>query len=119
MHLPPFQAAIDAGAGAVMSAFHDLNGVPCTMDPWLLTDILRKRMGFGGFVVSDAEAVKLTKKAEFGLFDREYRFRPEEIDRVMLSKEHRKNALEVGKRCAVLLKNDGLLPLLGKRKKFS
>ena len=61
----------------------------------------------------------LTKKAEFGLFDREYRFRPEEIDRVMLSKEHRKNALEVGKRCAVLLKNDGLLPLLGKRKKFS
>ena len=58
MHLPPFQAAIDAGAGAVMSAFHDLNGVPCTMDPWLLTDILRKRMGFGGFVVSDAEAVK-------------------------------------------------------------
>ncbi|MCI9150033.1 MAG: ABC transporter permease subunit [Lachnospiraceae bacterium] len=58
VHLPPFQAAIDAGAGAVMSAFHDLNGVPCTMDPWLLTDILRKRMGFGGFVVSDAEAVK-------------------------------------------------------------
>lgn len=175
VHLPPFQAAIDAGAGAVMSAFHDLNGVPCTMDPWLLTDILRKRMGFGGFVVSDAEAVKqcvshgcardekeaaklsllaggdmdmsslayhryleelvqegeieeevidravrrvLTKKAEFGLFDREYRFRPEEIDRVMLSKEHRKNALEVGKRCAVLLKNDGILPLLGKTKKI-
>ena len=57
-YLPPFQAAIDAGAGAVMSAFHDLNGVPCTMDRWLLTDLLRGKMGFDGFVVSDAEGVR-------------------------------------------------------------
>ncbi len=58
IYLPPFQAAIDAGAGAVMSAFHDLNGVPCAMDRWLLTDLLRGKMGFDGFVVSDAEGVK-------------------------------------------------------------
>lgn len=57
-YLPPFQEAVDAGAGAVMSAFHDLNGVPCTMNRWLLTDVLRGQMGFTGFVVSDAEAVK-------------------------------------------------------------
>ncbi len=42
----------------------------------------------------------------------------EVIDRVMLSKEHRNNALEVGKRCAVLLKNDGILPILGNTKKI-
>lgn len=175
VYLPPFQAAIDAGVGAVMSAFHDLNGVPCTMDRWLLTDVLRDQMGFRGFVVSDAEAVKqcvphgcardekeaaklsllaggdmdmsslgyvryleelvqegeleenvidqavrrvLAKKIEFGLFDKSYEFDQEAIDRVMLSKEHRKNALEVGKRSAVLLKNDGVLPISDKAKKI-
>lgn len=167
-YLPPFQAAIDAGAGAVMSAFHDWNGVPCTMDRWLLTDLLRDRMGFEGFVVSDAEAVKqcvahgcatdereaaklsllaggdmdmssldyaqyleelvrcgeleeavideavrrvLTKKVEFGLFDRSYEWNPEQIEAVTLTEEHLYRSLEVGKRSAVLLKNEGVLPV--------
>lgn len=56
--LPPFQAAIDAGAATVMSAFHDMNGVPCTGNKWLLTDVLRKDMGFDGMLVSDAGAVE-------------------------------------------------------------
>ncbi len=57
-YLPPFKAAVDVGVGAVMSAFHDFDGIPCTCDPWLLTEVLRDQLGFDGFVVSDAEAVK-------------------------------------------------------------
>lgn len=57
-YLPPFRAAVDAGVDCVMSAFHDLNGIPCVCDKELLTDLLRDEMGFQGFVVSDAEAVK-------------------------------------------------------------
>lgn len=57
MFLPPFQAAIDAGVATVMTAFHDLNGVPCTGSRWLLTDVLRGDMKFDGLVISDAGAV--------------------------------------------------------------
>jgi len=58
VYLPPFKAAIvDAGAGTVMSAFNDLNGVPASANGHSLTDILRKEWGFGGFVVSDWNSV--------------------------------------------------------------
>lgn len=57
-YLPPFRAAVDAGVDCIMSAFHDLNGVPCVCDKELLTGLLRGELGFDGFVVSDAEAVK-------------------------------------------------------------
>ena len=57
MFLPPFRAALDAGVETVMSAFHDLNGVPCTGSRWLLTDILRDELGFRGVLISDAGAV--------------------------------------------------------------
>ena len=56
--LPPFQAAIEAGAGNVMTAYMDLNGVPATGSRWLFTDLLRGTLGFEGFVVSDANAVR-------------------------------------------------------------
>jgi len=52
-YLPPFLAAIKAGAGSLMAAFNDVNGVPATMHKGLLTDILRKEWGFDGFVVTD------------------------------------------------------------------
>ncbi|MET0372373.1 MAG: glycoside hydrolase family 3 N-terminal domain-containing protein, partial [Sphingobium sp.] len=57
-YLPPFKAAIDAGAGNIMSAYMGLNGVPAAGNPWLLGDVLRGQWGFKGFVVSDADAVK-------------------------------------------------------------
>lgn len=57
VYLPPYKAAIDAGAASVMSSFNSLNGVPATADPYTLTTILRKEWGFGGLVVSDWEAV--------------------------------------------------------------
>ncbi|MCB0372085.1 MAG: beta-glucosidase BglX [Muricauda sp.] len=52
-YLPPYKAAVDAGVASVMSSFNDVDGVPATGNKWLLTDLLRDRWGFGGFVVSD------------------------------------------------------------------
>jgi beta-glucosidase len=57
-YLPPYKAAIDAGAATVMSAFTSLNGVPDTANPDLLTTILRNEWQFGGTVVSDYQAVQ-------------------------------------------------------------
>jgi beta-glucosidase len=56
VHLPPFKAAFDAGALAVMSAFNDINGVPASANHALLTGILRQEWGFPGVVVSDYTA---------------------------------------------------------------
>jgi beta-glucosidase len=57
VQLPPFRAAVEAGAGNIMSAYMALNGIPATGNRWLLTDVLRELWGFDGFVVSDAQAV--------------------------------------------------------------
>ena len=57
VYLPPFDAAAKAGVGTFMSAFNDLNGVPCTVNKYLLTDVLREQIGFKGFVVSDANSI--------------------------------------------------------------
>ncbi len=57
-YLPPFKAALDAGAGSVMSAYMDLNDVPASGNRWLLHDVLRDAWNFHGFVVSDAFAVR-------------------------------------------------------------
>ena len=56
-YLPPYKAAIEAGAGSVMSSFNEIDGVPATGNKWLLTDLLRKQWGFKGFVVSDYTSV--------------------------------------------------------------
>jgi beta-glucosidase len=56
--LPPFMAAVEAGAGNVMTAYMDLNGIPASGNRWLFTDVLRGDLGFDGFVVSDANAVR-------------------------------------------------------------
>ena len=58
IYLPPFKAAVDAGAGSLMSAYMDLNDVPASGNRWLLHDVLRDSWNFQGFVVSDAFAVR-------------------------------------------------------------
>jgi beta-glucosidase len=58
VYFPPFAAAVEAGAGNVMTAYMGLNGVPATGNRWLLTEVLRGTWGFEGFVVSDANAVR-------------------------------------------------------------
>ncbi|HTN19380.1 MAG TPA: glycoside hydrolase family 3 N-terminal domain-containing protein [Pelobium sp.] len=53
VYLPPFKAALDAGAATFMNAFNDLNGIPATANSYLQRDILKGKWGFTGFVVSD------------------------------------------------------------------
>lgn len=57
-YLPPYKAAVDAGAGAVMVSLNTINGVPATANRWLLTDLLRQQWGFKGLTISDHGAVK-------------------------------------------------------------
>jgi len=66
-YLPPYKAAVDAGAGSFMSSFNTINGIPATGNKWLLTDLLRKQWGFKGFVVSDYTA--LNELTNHGLGD--------------------------------------------------
>jgi beta-glucosidase len=53
VHLKPYQKAIDAGVYSIMAAHNELNGVPCHMNSWLMTDLFRNQWGFEGFYVSD------------------------------------------------------------------
>lgn len=57
VYLPPFHAAVNAGAGTLMSAFQDLNGISASANHHTLTDILRGEWKFDGFVVSDYNSV--------------------------------------------------------------
>ena len=168
VYFPPFKAAIDAGAKNVMSAYMDLNGVPASGNRWLLTDMLRDELGFDGFVVSDANAVRSLQTQHFArdltdagaravyagldmemaMFDASYTRLPQAVAdglvdeatidlavrRVLTAKfaaglfeqpfvdeattasilgdpAHRDAAQEAAERTAVLLKNDGALPL--------
>ena len=56
--LPPFKAAVDTGLRSVMTSFNTLNGIPSSADKYLLTDVLKKKWGFSGFVVSDWASIR-------------------------------------------------------------
>lgn len=56
-YLPPFRAGVEEGAAMVMSAFNNINGVPASANYYTMTEILKKRWGFDGFIVSDWDAV--------------------------------------------------------------
>ena len=57
VYLPPFKAAIEAGAGTIMASFNEIEGVPSSGNPYLLQEILRHEWKFNGFVVSDWNSV--------------------------------------------------------------
>lgn len=63
--LPPFKAAIDAGALSVMTSYNSIDGVPCTSNGYLLTDILRNQWNFKGFVVSDLGSIEGIKGSHY------------------------------------------------------
>ncbi|MGJ1268010.1 glycoside hydrolase family 3 N-terminal domain-containing protein [Sphingobacterium spiritivorum] len=56
--LPPFQSAVAAGAKSVMAAYNSVDGIPCSSNKFLLTDILRKEWNFNGFTVSDLGSIE-------------------------------------------------------------
>ncbi|HEX9705243.1 MAG TPA: glycoside hydrolase family 3 N-terminal domain-containing protein [Gemmatimonadales bacterium] len=58
VYLPPFKAALDAGAGSIMTAFNEISGIPATGSAWLLTDLLRHEWRFDGLVVSDWTSIE-------------------------------------------------------------
>jgi beta-glucosidase len=58
VYFPPFEAAVRAGAGSLMTAYMDLNGVPATGNNFLLHDVLRDKWKFDGFVVSDWSSIQ-------------------------------------------------------------
>ena len=168
-YLPPYEAAVKAGARTVMASFNELDGTPATASRHLLTEILRDEWGFDGFVVSDYtgimemtfhgtardtcqagvqaleagmdmdmmsaayynylkgsiergeikmkvvdEAVRrvLRVKEELGLFDDPYRYFDEEREISDTKTQlHLLTSLKMAEESAVLLKNDGILPL--------
>lgn len=170
VYFPPFKAAVEAGAGNIMSAYMGLNGVPATGNRWLLTDVLRGDWGFDGFVVTDAGAAfdlsthhfardagdaaaraltagidmemappfgeacfltlpkavaegtvamadldravgrVLAAKLRLGVFENPY-IDLAEAERVLSDPAHRAVALKAAEKSAVLLRNDGTLPL--------
>ena len=57
-YLPPFEAGVKAGAVTLMSAFHNISGIPASADRYILTEILKEKWGHDGFVVSDWDAVR-------------------------------------------------------------
>ncbi|EMR03018.1 glycoside hydrolase family 3 N-terminal domain-containing protein [Cesiribacter andamanensis] len=57
VYLPPYKAAIDAGAATIMTSFNDVDGVPASGSRYLMTDILRDEWGFDGFVVTDYTSI--------------------------------------------------------------
>jgi len=55
--LPPFHEAVNAGALSIMTSYNSMDGIPCTANTHLLTDVLKKLWGFRGFVVSDLYSI--------------------------------------------------------------
>lgn len=53
VYLPPYKRAVDAGVYSIMAAHNELNGIPCHMSKWLMTDLFRNEWGYKGFFVSD------------------------------------------------------------------
>lgn len=67
----PFKAAVDAGALTIMSSFNSVAGQPVTSSKKLLRDVLKNKMGFNGFVISDYDAVKQLKNQGVAEDDRD------------------------------------------------
>lgn len=58
VYLAPFKAAVEEGAVSAMASFNDLNGIPCTVNPYTLRELLKTQYGMDGFTVSDANGIR-------------------------------------------------------------
>src|SRR5439155_358882 len=68
-YLSPYRAAIDAGAGSIMTSFNEIDGIPATANHWLLSELLRGLWKFSGFVVTDYTAINELTKHGLGDLD--------------------------------------------------
>lgn len=59
-YLPAYRSAIENGAEMIMTSFNTINGIPATVNKWLLRDFLRKELGFKGIIISDYSAIEET-----------------------------------------------------------
>lgn len=59
-YLPAYKAAIEAGAEMLMTSFNILNGIPSTVNQWLIQEVIRKELGFKGIIISDYGAIEET-----------------------------------------------------------
>ena len=176
-YLPAYKACIDAGAPMLMPSFNSLNGIPSTVNPWLMRKVLKEEWGFEGVVISDynaigellkhgiaadqKEAAKLAFengcdmemcssayyhhlqelleegvftveqldaavlrvlrfKEQLGLFEDPYRGAdPKKAEVLFLCPAHREVVRRAAAESAVLLKNDGVLPLSTETKKVA
>ena len=59
-YLPAYKSAIEAGAEMLMTSFNILNGIPATVNTWLIQEIIRKELGFKGIIISDYGAIEET-----------------------------------------------------------
>lgn len=57
-YVPQFKRAVEAGVGTIMTSYNSIDGVPCTGNRYLLTDLLREQWGFDGFVYSDLQSIE-------------------------------------------------------------
>ncbi len=56
-YLPPYKAAVEAGAASVMTSFNEIDGIPASANKWLMNDLLRRQWGFKGLIVTDYTAI--------------------------------------------------------------
>ena len=114
-YMRPYQQAAYAGAGSYMSSFNEFEGIPASMNHYLLTELLRDRWGFDGFIVSDYTSV--SEQIAHGIGDLQEvsaRSLQAGLDMDMNADGFvgtLEVAREVARECQVLLKNDGVLPL--------
>ena len=66
-YMYPYEAAVEAGVGSVMASFNEVDGIPATGNKWLMTDLLRDKWGFQGFVVTDFTGI--SEMIEHGVGD--------------------------------------------------
>lgn len=66
-YMYPYEAAVEAGVSSVMASFNEVDGIPATGNKWLMTDLLRDKWGFQGFVVTDFTGI--SEMIEHGVGD--------------------------------------------------
>ena len=70
-YLPAYKAAIEAGAEMIMTSFNILNGIPSTVNKWLIQEVIRKELGFKGIIISDYNAIEETIAHGYSANERE------------------------------------------------